>query len=165
MDPALWQAKMLTCAAALAGPGQPHTLYGAIEHAFATLVGHRLFTMMVLDRDGNRVRRVYSNRPADYPVGGFKTHRETPWGRLVLAGGTPYIGRNADDIRWAYPDHERLASMGCTASLNLPVRHDGQVIGTINLLDATDHYVDDHARQMAPFAALVVPAFHAEIAA
>jgi GAF domain-containing protein len=119
--------------------------------------------MMVLAADGVQVRRVYSNQPDAYPVGGFKTHRQTPWGRQVLAGGKPFIGRDADDIRWAFADHERIFSLGCESVLNMPVRYDGRVIGTANLLDVAGHYLREHVAMVQPFCALLVPAFLREI--
>lgn len=154
---------LLACVEAAAQPGQPQTLHAALDRALAAVVGHRLITMMVLAADGEKVRRVYSNQPAAYPVGGFKTHRQTPWGQHVLGEGKPYIGRNADDIRWAFADHERIFSLGCESVLNVPVRYDGRVIGTTNLLDIAGHYRAEHVATIQPFCALLVPGFLKEI--
>ena len=118
--------QLLLCIEAAGEPGQPQALYAALDRLLAAVVGHRLFTMMVLAADGVKVRRVYSNEPSVYPVGGFKTHRQTPWGRQVLADGKPYIGCNADDIRWAFADHERIFSLGCESVLNVPIRYYGR---------------------------------------
>jgi hypothetical protein len=155
---------LLTCVDAQAVAGQPAPLYAAIDAAIRELVGHKLFTMMVLARDGERVRRVYSNQPSAYPVGGFKTHRQTPWGRKVLGAGEPYIGRNRDDIRWAFADHELIFSLGCESILNMPVGYDGRVLGTVNVLDAAEHYREAHVALVKPFCALLIPAFQYEIA-
>uniref|UniRef100_UPI001C08BFA3 hypothetical protein n=1 Tax=Acinetobacter baumannii TaxID=470 RepID=UPI001C08BFA3 len=62
----------------LAEPGQPTRLYKALELATAELVGHKLFTLLYVD--GQDVARVYSSKPAEYPVSGRKTMGETPWG-------------------------------------------------------------------------------------
>jgi GAF domain-containing protein len=154
---------LLACVEAAAQPGQPQLLYAALDRALAAIVGHRLFTMMVIDADGLKVRRVYSNQPAAYPVGGFKTHRQTPWGQQVLAAGKPYIGHNADDIRWAFADHALIFSLGCESVLNVPVRYDGRVIGTTNLLDIAGRYRPEHVAMIQPFCALLVPVFLREI--
>lgn len=156
---------LLRCIESQALPGQPQPLYRAIDAALAQCVGHKLFTMMVLARDGVKVRRVYSNRPDVYPVGGFKTHRQTPWGRHVLGEGKPYIGRNADDIRWGFADAEQIFALGCASILNLPVKWDGRVLGTLNLLEQAAYYDEQHIARVRPFAALLVPAFQFEIAA
>ncbi len=157
--------RLLACIEAAAQAGQPQVLYAAVDRALAAVAGHRLFTMMVIDADGVKVRRIYSNQPAVYPVGGYKTHRQTPWGRQVLVDGKPYIGRNAEDIRWAFPDHERILSLGCESVLNVPVRYDGRVIGTTNLLDVARRYSEEHIAIIQPFCALLVPAFLREIGA
>ncbi len=154
---------LLHCIEAAGQAGQPQVLYRALDRALGEVVGHRLFTMMVLAADGVKVRRVYSNQPDAYPVGGFKTHRQTPWGQQVLGEGKAYVGRNADDIRWAFADHERILSLGCESVLNVPVRYDGRVIGTTNLLDAAGHYRPEHSAIIQPFCALLVPAFLREI--
>ncbi|WP_204351177.1 hypothetical protein, partial [Serratia marcescens] len=78
-------------------------LYKALELATAELVGHKLFTLLYVD--GQDVARVYSSKPAEYPVSGRKTMGETPWGNLVLKGRKPYLGRNREGIRWAFFDH------------------------------------------------------------
>lgn len=153
------------CIEAAALPGQPQPLYRAIDAAVNEIVGHRLFTMMVLARDGVKVRRVYSSRPDVYPVGGFKTHRQTPWGRHVLGEGKPYIGRTAEDIRWGFADAELIFSLGCESILNLPVKWDGRVLGTLNLLERAGFYDAQHIAPVRPLAALLVPAFQFEIAA
>jgi GAF domain-containing protein len=154
---------LLQCIEAAAQAGQPQVLYRALDSALRTVIGHRLFTMMVLATDGVKVRRVYSNQPEAYPVGGFKTHRQTPWGLQVLGEGRPYVGRYADDIRWAFADHERIFSLGCESVLNVPVRYDGRVIGTTNLLDVAGHYRQEHIAMIQPFCALLIPAFLQEI--
>lgn len=158
-------AALLRCIEAAELPGQPQPLYRAVDATLNQVVGHRLFTMMVLARDGVKVRRVYSSRPDVYPVGGFKTHRQTPWGRQVLGEGRPYIGRNADDIRWGFADADQIFSLGCESILNLPVKWDGRVLGTLNLLERAGFYDAKHLVQARPFAALLVAAFQFEIAA
>ncbi|MSQ18033.1 MAG: hypothetical protein EXR39_00375 [Betaproteobacteria bacterium] len=54
---------LLQCIEAAGQAGQPQTLYLVLDRALGLVVGHRLFTMMVLAADGVKVRRVYSNHP------------------------------------------------------------------------------------------------------
>lgn len=164
-DPLDPMGALLGCVEAAESPSQPQPLYRAIDSALERLIGHKLFTMMVLARDGVKVRRVYSNRPDVYPVGGFKTHRQTPWGRQVLGEGKPYIGRDADDIRWGFADAEQIFALGCGSILNVPVKWDGRVLGALNLLERAGFYDEPHVALVRPFAALLVPAFQFEIAA
>ena len=147
---------------ALAQPGQPQALYQALDRATGKAIGHKLFTLLVVDEPKSEVARVYSSNPKSYPVGGRKPLRMTGWGEQVIRGRRPYIGRNAEDIRWAFFDHELIASLGLASVLNIPVVHDGRLIGTMNLLHEQAWYADTDAPIGTLFAALLVPAFGRE---
>lgn len=139
--------------------GQPQTLYRALDHILGQLIGHKLFTLLYLTSGGDQVARVYSNQPEAYPVGGRKAMGPTPWGDHVLKSMKPYIGRTAEDIRWAFFDHQLIASLGCDSTLNMPVVYDGRCLGTINLLHEASFYRDEHARMLEPYAALLATPF------
>jgi GAF domain-containing protein len=141
----------------LAEPGQPERLYKALEAATFELVGHKLFTLLYVD--GQDVARVYSSRPAEYPVSGRKTMGETPWGNLVLKGRQPFLGPDKAGIRWAFFDHALIESMGLGSVINIPVLYDGEAIGTMNLLDVEHHYREEHVALVQRLSPLLVPAF------
>ncbi|MEM9783154.1 MAG: GAF domain-containing protein [Pseudomonadota bacterium] len=105
------------------------------EEAAQSMIGHQLFTVMRLHRDAMEVERLYSSRPDAYPPGGRKAKRDTPWGEQVLSAGKPYLGRNAEDMRWAFDDHAVILGLGLKTVINVPLHRDGVVIGTMNLLD------------------------------
>jgi hypothetical protein len=141
----------------LAEPDQPQVMFRAFEAAAARLVGHELFTLLYLDK--TEVARVYSNRPAEYPVSGRKPMNATPWGDHVLKGRTSFLGRDKAAIRWAFFDHELIISMGLGSVINVPALYDGQVIGTINLLAPEYFYREEHVAPIERLAPLLVPAF------
>lgn len=143
--------------ARLAEPGQPAPVYAAIERETQRLVGHRLFTLLYAD--GQDVARVYSSHPDAYPVTGRKTMGATAWGQQVLVERRPFLGRDMAAVKWAFYDHELIASLGCGSAINIPVVHDGATIGTMNLLDAEFHYREAHVALVAPLAAALIPAF------
>jgi hypothetical protein len=146
-------------AAALARPGQPGATFAALQDATAQAIGHRLFTIMRHDAAAGRNRRVHSSNAAAYPVSGYKpVDWDHPWAKRVLAEGTPWIGAGPADIAWAYPDHEKIAAMGLTTALNLPVRWNGRTLGTINLLRDAARFTAADAAAGAIFASLAVPA-------
>src|SRR3981081_3566761 len=60
------------CLAALRQPGPPEALFKAVDKALAETVGHKLFTLLYVAPDGKRVKRLYTNMPKEYPVGGYK---------------------------------------------------------------------------------------------
>ena len=135
-------------------------LYPALERYLGEIIGHKLFTLMVIDRVTNEAARLYSSDPVAYPVKGRKLMGQlTDWGTRVLEQGEPYIGYNAEDIRSAFFDHETIARLGCASVLNLPVFAGGLVIGTVNLLHEEGWYRPEHARRGAPFAALLAPSY------
>ena len=125
---------------ALAAPGQPLPTFQAADRIAAELLGHRLFTILAFRAAAGEVERMYSSRPAEYPLLGRKKMGPTPWGDVVLKGGKPWFGAAADDIRWAFPDHELILSLGCETILNAPVRFDGRTLGVISVLDGPGAY-------------------------
>lgn len=146
-----------TIGALLAHPGQPATLYAAMDAATKSLVGHKLFTLLYAD--GQEVARVYSNMPGAYPVFGRKPMGPTPWGAHVLQGMRPYLGTDKAAIQWAFFDHELIYSLGCGSVINIPIVYNGETIGTMNLLDAEHHYTQAHVDTIAPLAPLLIPAY------
>lgn len=150
--------ELRACAAALGDPAGPAAVYGAVERALARLVGHRLFTLLVVVEGGVEVERVWSSDAAAYPLTGRKRMGPTPWGALVLEGGQTWLGNDEAAIRWAFPDHALIAGLGLGACLSVPVVAFGRTLGTINILDRAGAYTPDHLRTAALFApALALP--------
>ena len=109
---------------------------------------------MTIDHAAGEAARVYSSRPDAYPVAGRKPlGRLTEWGRHVIDGRRPWIGRTAADIAWAFYDHELIARLGCASALNIPVIDGGRVIGTVDLLHEAGWYNEANAAIVAACAA------------
>lgn len=117
-------------------------IFAAASVATNELIGHRLFTIMVFDEEAMEVERVYSSDVENYPAGGRKKKRATRWGAHVLEKGEPYIGHTADDIRDSFNDHAVILGLGLQSVLNMPVRHMGHTLGTMNLLHERNYYSD-----------------------
>jgi hypothetical protein len=146
-------------AAASALPEQPQALFAALQSATAAAIGHRLFTIMRHDAAAGRNRRAHSSDPAAYPVSGFKpVSWDHPWTRHVLVEGKAWIGAGPADIAWAYPDHEKIAALGLSTAMNLPVRWAGRTLGTVNLLRDAHPFTEADAALGTLFAAHAVPA-------
>jgi GAF domain-containing protein len=91
-------------------------------------------------------------------VGGLKRMGPTPWGDLVLERKQCYVTAGAEGIRWAFPDHELIASLGLASAINVPLVAMGQVLGTINVLDVAGRYTASDlpvVQSVAPY--LVAP--------
>jgi transcriptional regulator with GAF, ATPase, and Fis domain len=144
-------------AAAMARRDQPAATYAALDTALHAVLGHKLFTILRYHADTGESERVWTNRPAAYPVAGRKALNATFWSRQVLEERRPYLGRTAADIRSVFFDHELIASLGCASVLNLPVVWNDRVLGTINLLHEAEWYDETDAAIGLTFAGLAVP--------
>jgi GAF domain-containing protein len=160
MDSRTLQLLNQSCAAAAVAGGR-EGLFRSIDQALGELVGHKLFTVLYTSADAQQVIRLYSNQPQAYPVSGAKKMGPTPWGDLVITRGQPYIGNDAEDIKWAFFDHELIASLGCDSVLNIPVVVEGKTLGTLNLLHQAGWYQEKHVAIATPFAYLLAPLFAA----
>ena len=144
--------------AAHADTDQPGATFRALDAALARSPGHVLFTVLVHHPRERQSERFYSNRPAEYPVGGRKPVTDSAWMRRVIHGGQPWIGRTADDIASAFFDHALIASLGCESALNMPVRWRGETLGTLNLLHRAGFYGEQHLPEVSLLAHLALPA-------
>ncbi len=136
---------------------QPHAVFRAVDAALKQQVGHILFTILISHHETRESERFYSNLPDAYPVGGKKPITDSELMQRLLVAGEPYIGRNAEDIRWAFYDHELIRSLGCDSVLNMPVRWQGRTIGTLNLLAGANHYNETHIPIVRSIAHLALP--------
>jgi hypothetical protein len=141
----------------LATAHEPADYYGLIEALAQRTLGHRLFTLMRVHPGGDEVERVYSSRPDAYPVGGRKANRGTPWGAVVIERGEIYIGRTAEDIRWAFADHPLILRLGLESVMNVPVTFGGRRLGTMNLLHRAGWYDEADVPTGRVLASLLIP--------
>ncbi|WCK68903.1 GAF domain-containing protein [Agrobacterium tumefaciens] len=148
---------MTNLLAALSSPGQPQTLYRALEKHLSETIGFGLFTLLY--RDGQEVARVYSTNEEAYPVFGRKQMGPTPWGEKVIDRQEAFLGPDREAIIWAFYDHDLIFSLGLGAVINIPVVYDGETIGTMNLLDKSGAYTQEHLRHAQAVAPLLIPAY------
>jgi hypothetical protein len=153
------------CLSALKQPGPSDRFFMTVDRALADTVGHKLFTLLYVAPNGRRVKRLYTNMPKEYPVGGYKEITDSPWHRHVIQGRRAWVGYNAKDVAWAFFDHELIVSLGCESAVNVPVVYAGRVLGTLNLLDGSGHYKESDVARIEPFAALLIGPFLDAIAA
>lgn len=142
---------------AMAAPGQPQSLLQLLEEVLEQTIGHRLITLLQVQRDGQRMRRIYTNNPDAYPVGGLKPVAVSQWTERVLRKGEPFLGRNSGEIRGMLQDHELIASLGLGSIINMPVVYDGRTLGALNILDVEGYYTPEHLEKARSYSAFVVP--------
>ena len=151
-------------AAVLATRPDRAALYNAVDAALQRLLGHRLFTLLAVLPGGAEVQRFWSSNAAAYPLTGRKRVGPTPWGEVVLKGMSPWLGNDAEAIRWAFADHELIASLGLGACINIPIVYRGHLLGTMNLLHAEHHFVPGDIAVAGRFAPYLASSFAEESA-
>ena len=144
---------------AIAQDASPETAYRAVDKAINDLIGHRLFTILVRCEGGEEVERVYSSQPESYPVQGRKRMGPTPWGDLVLTRKQAFLGQDKAAIRWAFPDHELIESLGLGSVINVSVQEGGEILGVLNVLDEEGVYTsEDQVALVRSFTPLLISA-------
>jgi hypothetical protein len=133
-------------------------VWKALDELAASVVGHKLFTVSVVDMPASLVRRAYSSRPAEYPTSGTKPLRGNTgdWFETVFNQRRTFVANTIEDIAKVFPDHELIASMGCGSVVNLPIVLGGELVTTLNILDAAGHFTPE--RVAAAETQLAIPA-------
>lgn len=119
------------------------------------LIGSKLTTATVFDIPGGKLRRVYTQNPAAYPVGGYKTIPANKWTDILLVRRQIYSALTIEAIAEDFFDWELIRSLGCESIANIPVVVGGEVIGALNLLHESGHYTPARlarANEILPFA-------------
>lgn len=143
--------------AAMQQPNQPVPFFREMDALLQQEVGHVLFTLLAVD--GGEVVRIYSSDTKHYPVSGRKPMTNTPWGHYVIGQKKSFLAKDMDGLKWAFFDHELIASLGGGTQINVPVVFDGSVIGTINLTHREAGYDETHLARVEVFAPWLVPYF------
>jgi len=133
--------------------------YKKLDKVIFYLVGHKLFTLMVIDRSGRYVERVYSNNKKIYPLLGTKPIPKNAWTKRVLVEKKEYIGTNFKQIKKLFFDYETIKSLGCGSIINLPVINNNKVLGTLNILHKENYYTKNSLKDVRDFAQLLTPYF------
>lgn len=131
-----------TLTAALADP-DPQAALSALDALVQARLGARLFTVMEFDAATGISRRLWTNAPDVYPVGGEKPLPDNDWTRQVIRDRRAWVANTLDEVAAMLFDHETIASLGCGSALNLPIVVADQVVGTLNLLDVPGHFTPD----------------------
>lgn len=118
----------------------PDLTFAALHDEAQRRAGARLFTVTVQDAAAGVVRRAYSSHPVDYPVSGTKPLQIDAFSQQVLVEGRAFVANTLAGFSHLFPDHALIDSLGCQATLNIPVIDAGHVLGTVNILDAGGHF-------------------------
>ena len=142
--------------AELAAATTPDAAYASLHRLAEALVGVRLFTVMTVDMDSGLACRAYSSDPISYPATGTKPIEMNAWFEVVYGRQEMFVANSLAEIAKVFPDHELIGSLGCGSVVNLPVLRAGQLVATVNLLEAEGHYSPDRVERIS--AELTLPA-------
>ncbi|OZI34898.1 hypothetical protein CAL29_15690 [Bordetella genomosp. 10] len=152
---------LLNEACAAARRCEAESVCQAIDKALGELVGHKLLAVYAVSQEPREIVRMYSSRPQVHPAGGHHPTGTPSWNDLVISRGQPYIGCDADDLRWAYEHPDEITRLGCVSVLNVPVVVKGETVGMLSLMHEEGWYRDLHVQLAMPFAYMLAPAFAA----
>ena len=115
-------------------------VYQSLEELARDLVGHKLFTLMSVDKNKGEAARIFSNMPEAYPIFGKKPVTNTPWSKRVIDNHETFVANDISEIAAVFDDYQLIQSLGCESVINVPIVIGAQVIGTINCLAEAGHY-------------------------
>jgi transcriptional regulator with GAF, ATPase, and Fis domain len=129
--------------AAIAAATTAEAAYAALQDLVRQTVGAKLLTVMEVDMDAEVARRSYTSDPESYPASGTKPIRYDRWFDIVHKDRQLFVANTIADISTVFPDYELIDSLGCQSVVNLPVVLADQLVGTLNMLDAENHYTPE----------------------
>ncbi len=135
--------------AELAAAATSDAAFAALHRLADALVGARLFTVMTVDMAAGLARRAYTSDPGSYPATGTKPIEMNAWFEVVHGRHEMFVANTLTDIAQVFGDHELIGSLGCGSVVNLPVLRAGQLVATVNLLDAERHYTPERVERVA----------------
>ncbi len=127
------------------------TAYSDLHHACAAR-GTRLFTVTVQDLSAGLARRAYTSHPVDYPVSGTKPLTRDGWYDYCITGQQTFVANTTPEFAKYFFDHALISALGLGSCINIPVVHQGEVLGTVNLLAEAHHFTAD---RLSAYQALV----------
>lgn len=133
-------------------------VFRAVDCALQRLVGHRLLTVLVYDDACAVATRLYSSDPATYPEAVTDPVASPAWADRVLHWGLPFVGHREEELATVFAHHERLTSLGLGSVVNMPLRWQGRVLGSLNMLDAPGRYAHLDIDVVRIIAHMAVPA-------
>ena len=128
---------------AVAEPHQPDATLQALATLANEILDLKQFTMMASDEDRGMARRIYSDAPGAYPVGGEKPIPANVWTEIIFERKETFVGNSIKELRQVFPDWELIQSLGLESCLNLPIIIAGKVVGTLNCLNVAGHFTQE----------------------
>lgn len=120
-------------------------------------VGHKLFTITVIDQSLKYVERIYTNNKNVYPLLGQKPIPKNIWSTKVLKKKNHFLCKNKNQIKKIYFDYDKIFSLNCGSIINLLILFKNKPIGTINILHNENHYSKNDINKIDHITTFMVP--------
>jgi len=133
--------------------------YKKLDKTIKNNIGHRLFTLTVVDHSIKYVERVYSNNTKIYPLLGTKLIPINSWTNKVINNKKSFFGENKNQIKKLFFDYEKIFSLECGSIINIPIINDQKILGTLNILHKERFYTKKSVKMIQPYAQLLSPYF------
>lgn len=118
----------------------PQDTFARLHNATQEVCGAKLFTVTVLDRAGGLARRAYTSHPEDYPTTGTKPMGQDAWRQQVIDRGEIFVANETSGFSPFFSDYPLINALGCESAVNIPVKSQGEVVATVNILDVAGHF-------------------------
>ena len=93
-----------------------------------------------------------------YPLGGRKPLDKITASHGAMEHGGIFLAGTKAQVKEAFFDHELIFSLGITAIMNVPVRHAGRRLGTLNFCGEEEMYGEREMQIGRVLSGLLVPA-------
>jgi hypothetical protein len=132
--------------------------YKAVERLAKETCGWRLLTILKYVEKDAVVERVSSSDEKAYPLGGRKPLDKIATSHGAMEHGGIFLVGTKAQVKEAFFDHELIFSLGITAIMNVPVRHAGRRLGTLNFCGEEGMYGEREMQIGRVLSGLLVPA-------
>lgn len=132
--------------------------YKAVERLAKETCGWRLLTILKYVEKDAVVSRLSSSDETSYPIGGTKPLEKLTENHAILERGDVALAANREDVKRMFFDHQLIFSLGITAIMNVPVRHAGRRLGTLNFCGDEGMYGEREKQLGRVLAGLLAPA-------
>ncbi len=132
--------------------------YKAVERLAKETCGWRLLTILKYVEKDAVVERLSSSDEKAYPLGGRKPLDKITASHGAMEHGGIFLAGTKADVKEAFFDHELIFSLGITAIMNVPVRHAGRRLGTLNFCGEEGMYGEREMQIGRVLSGLLVPA-------
>ena len=156
MAPPSFTDLMPEIAASMRSAGQPMALLASVDSIVSREIGRIFSTFLMVHPDGEG-ERIFSSDPQTFPLGGRKPMLGREWSDHVIGRAKPFLARTMEEIRSSTLDSGWVDRLGCRCLLNMPIVHDGTVVGTFNVGVTENRFQEADIRRVETLATFIGP--------